>query len=374
MDALVAPGVSLIPPRGLVVMVWVPVIRAVVGFVRSPRAWARDEVEEVFREAVIEVDEAYRRLVRAGFTVLSKRVVFPKIPAEIYCDVPSYIEGLVPRDYYVSLGPVHVGEVGEDVIISVVHRGYYTSIAGSVADNALRVSRIIHRLSVEDPVYPTRLAVAIGGDVPEAPYFPLTRSSGEAGIGISFLYPEIIDYYMEHGLRKTMKLLRETTRRIRSLLYDKRLIIDYTISPWMDNTVAGRLEKLCNCRLDENGFLHAIRVATSIIRHAAAASRWSGGFNEVMLPLAEDNRLKEAALEGRLRARDFLLYSTVCVAGPDMLAVPRGVRALASYIRDAAAIASALKKPLGLRVVAADADPGEEIELGRFGKTPIIPY
>ncbi len=351
-----------------------PVIRAVTGFMRTPHEWSREEVRDAFQEAALEVKEASERLRRAGFTVWTKRVVFPYPPIESYRWLADAVEDLVPRDYLVDLGPMYASQIDEAVLFDAVRRGFYLSIVGEVADEAYTISRIIHRVSIENPVYATRIAVSLGGDVPETPYFPLTKSRGVEGIGVSFLYPEVVGMLGSRGYRRTMRYVQRVTRLVRDTLHDKRVVIDYSVSPWMEQSVAGELEKMCGCSLGETGFLAAIKRVNMFLLNIVQRTPWAGGFNEVMLPLAEDNVLKEKARQGLVTARDYLLYSTVCVAGPDMLVLPSGVKKLMRYIQDAHSIASSLHKPLGLRVIIADAEPGEEIDLGRFGKTPVIPY
>jgi len=96
------------------------------------------------------------------------------------------------------------------------------------------------------------------------------------------------------------------------------------------------------------------------------------GFNEVMLPLAEDDRLKELAAVGQLRFRDLLAATPACVAGLDMVPLPSTTetRVLKWVMRDLDAASKLKRKPLGMRVLLVGAAPGEEVELGMFGKTP----
>jgi uncharacterized protein (UPF0210 family) len=94
-----------------------------------------------------------------------------------------------------------------------------------------------------------------------------------------------------------------------------------------------------------------------------------------MLPVAEDNVLKERAGEGRLTLQLLASYSYACVAGVDMAVVPVGEwePAIAERLLRELQMASSRKgKPLAARIIAVDADAGSWVDLGRFGRTPVI--
>lgn len=76
------------------------------------------------------------------------------------------------------------------------------------------------------------------------------------------------------------------------------------------------------------------------------------GYNGLMLPLCEDQRLAELAIEGKLGIKDLLSVSSVCGVGIDTVPVPgnTNVDELASLYLDVAGLAERWNKPLSCRV------------------------
>ncbi|MCD6105872.1 MAG: DUF711 family protein, partial [Thermoplasmata archaeon] len=98
------------------------------------------------------------------------------------------------------------------------------------------------------------------------------------------------------------------------------------------------------------------------------------GYNELMLPLAEDNVLKERGREG-LRATDLLRMTAACVAGLDMVVLPGDIDAgiLKGLILDQYAIREVKGRPMGTRlIVYPGASVGDVVPLGIFGDVPVI--
>ncbi len=96
------------------------------------------------------------------------------------------------------------------------------------------------------------------------------------------------------------------------------------------------------------------------------------GFNELMLPYAEDNGLMKLARESRLRARDLVSIISVCVAGFDMAVIPRDLEVIRALLRDAQAIAVKKRRSVGVRVIPTEAQIGEEVKLEGFTTVPVM--
>jgi len=98
------------------------------------------------------------------------------------------------------------------------------------------------------------------------------------------------------------------------------------------------------------------------------------GFNEVMLPVGEDSTLKRLVLEDRITLSTLVSLISVCVVGLDMVALPLSTdpKILAKVLRDIAAIVSSKGRTAGIRIILVDGRPGDEVELGQFGKVPIM--
>lgn len=225
----------------------------------------------------------------------------------------------------------------------------------------------------------SRFAVAFGG-APVTAYFPVTTSERE-GVTLSLLYPSHIAEELEKG-RSLAEAMRSVALEAYKLAHEAReaagselelLGIDLSLSPWERDSVAALLEKLLGLPLFGPGTLSLLHAVNKLLS-SLASSLEAVGFNEVMLPLAEDTRLKELAAVGQLRLRDLLASSFTCVAGLDMVPIPSTTEdsALKGMMRDLAAAHALKGKRLGMRLILVDADPGEEVDLGVFGKTPVL--
>ncbi|MCD6096225.1 MAG: DUF711 family protein, partial [Thermoprotei archaeon] len=96
------------------------------------------------------------------------------------------------------------------------------------------------------------------------------------------------------------------------------------------------------------------------------------GFNEVMLPLAEDNWLKDLASKSILRVRDFVSLSVICVAGVDMIPMPNiKQRKLEAIISDILTLSIIKEKVVGVRLIKTKLNPGDILSLPLFGDIPV---
>jgi len=225
----------------------------------------------------------------------------------------------------------------------------------------------------------SRFAVAFGGR-PVTPYFPVTTSEVE-GLTASLLYPTHVAELVEGG-EPLPDALRATALEAYRLVYgaiDRAgaslplIGLDLSLSPWGSDSVALLLEKLLGLPLFSPGTLSVLKAVNGALS-LLASSLGAVGFNEVMLPLAEDDRLKELAAVGQLRFRDLLAATPACVAGLDMVPLPSTTetRVLKWVMRDLDAASKLKRKPLGMRVLLVGAAPGEEVELGMFGSVPVL--
>jgi len=224
----------------------------------------------------------------------------------------------------------------------------------------------------------TRLALGLGGLV-ETPYFPSTVSKRE-GISLSLLYVNDLRVAarsnswrgVEKEIRGVLAQAVEGGMRVAESSELKFLGVDPSLSPWMDESVAKLIEDLTDSEFGSPGTFHAVARLNSMISEAAGPETM--GFAEVMLPVAEDDRLKELTAEGDLRLRDLVGLSMVCVAGLDMVAIPASisVKGLASVLADTFTAAQIKGRSMGVRVLIVDGRPGDWVRLGRFGEVPVM--
>ena len=229
-----------------------------------------------------------------------------------------------------------------------------------------------------------RFAFSIGPQ-PLTPYFPVT-SSPQTGYTVSLLY---INDLLTQLFSKSDDSLAQLKKRIR-IIYEELsrkaleassrvglvfLGIDLSISPWLEESIVPLIEafKRNATTIGSPGTLHILYEINGILWEFSKKTGVTG-FNEVMLPLAEDEGLKKRVREGDLRFKDFLIYCFVCAAGLDMIPIPEWTdnRLLMHLLKDLLSIYAVKKRTLGVRIIPVGVEAGGEVDLGIFGKTPVL--
>ncbi|MGC9071626.1 MAG: DUF711 family protein [Acidilobus sp.] len=249
-------------------------------------------------------------------------------------------------------------------------------------EEARRASEFIHSLSSSDPSLATKVAVnALGEKSYITPYYPLASAiPGRDIVTTALTYPSyLLDAFGKGGIEGLSKAAsRAGSEAVRFAEEAARALgfevggVDLSVSPWMDDSTLALVEVISGVRMPRAGFTNGVRAVNEAIARASADLKTTG-FNEVMLPVAEDSKLKARASEGDVTARYLAMLSGVCVTGLDMVAVPASVNDVAGLILDVASYASAKGRTLGVRVIPVEgAEPGDKVDLGRFGEAPII--
>ena len=241
----------------------------------------------------------------------------------------------------------------------------FTSIPFS-SSNAEKIVDLLKTLSQKSWLYMARLAVAFGGRH-NTPYFPATEAKLD-GVTASLLYPKLL---LETPFDEAKKTLWKLYEHMEANIRDFRGV-DYSLSPWMDESVALVIEHVTGTQFTLPGTINGIIKINGKLEEIAR--RGGIGYNEIMLPLGEDNRLKQLARDGQLRFSHLLNYSAYCVAGLDMVPIPDTTdpAILLNTMRDLQSIYEKKGRPLAMRVILVGADEGEEISLGFFGKIPVL--
>lgn len=345
-------------------------IRSVTFF--TNRVSSRRELEEEigFAEDIYSV--VNELAVRHDLNVFTWRISFPGLEPRL----SQYIPDSFLKKRLVSVGYLNRIELEE--ILSLVESGFYTPILSGFERSMNRYlfySRVIHTISRIDPIYATRVSIGFHNTSFQTPYFPDSSSRGVREIGLSFIYPRCLTTSSLDELRNSFGKTFSTISSFANRVEEEtgiRVLVDYSLSPWMSNSVAEILEKI-GFKLLEPGSLYGINFLNESIAEYMDRDR-AVGFNEVMLPYAEDDLLKHYGDEGLLHATDFLLFASVCVAGVDMVVVPEDELRLAKLIADAEALTIVKSRALSLRAIPVSSTPGDEITLGKFGKVSVIPY
>ncbi|MGB9709628.1 DUF711 family protein [Infirmifilum uzonense] len=230
-----------------------------------------------------------------------------------------------------------------------------------------KIVETLRRITEKSHLQATRYAVSFG-PLLQTPYFPATRTIKE-GVTLSLLY---VEAYAQSRLPELKRLLENLQANAASS-WPNFIGTDFSLSPWMERSVASLVERISGVMFTLPGTIAAIRRINRDLEDLSRSLR-STGFNELMLPLAEDNRLKELARLGQLRLSHLINYASYCVAGLDMVVIPDSTEntVLEGILRDLWEIHLLKKKTIGMRIILAPNQEGEEIDLGMFGKTPVI--
>ena len=314
------------------------------------------------------------------------RVTLPDPPQDRVLDI---IEGTGVRDedddYIVSIGNIPVYHpLLSEIVESAVSRGLYAAILNRppAEESAAKFSKLVHQLAKTDVNYPTRIGFNVYGRPVYTPYYPLSSSPGDAELfSIALTYPNHIRGMLERGnikqVEKELAIIidkvEESARLIRETTGAEYLGVDLSLSPWMEESVARLVEIVAGRGIGEPGSAYGVYVLNTLINNAAGKTL-STGFNEVQLPVAEDNVLKERGFQGKLRARDLARLTGVCLAGLDLAVVPADTTGVRDLVLEVFSYSLTKNRPLGVRVVPVEQEPGSSVRFEKFGETPVIPF
>lgn len=308
--------------------------------------------------------------------VFTRRISMPSLSMDELVKLPDIASD---KDILVSAGYVSLRRIGVRDAEYLTSNGVYIPVLPSLEDfmidDARYFSRIIHGVAENDPLNATRIAIGFHNESFCTPYFPDSSSRGVRSIGLSFLYPDMLEANdisaLSNSIRDAFRLFNNIAQVIENSI-GYPVSIDYSLSPWMEKSVVKILESL-GYSLLEPGFNYILHVINNLIQEHYDPRR-AIGFNEVMLPYAEDSLLIKYGGMGLIRARDFLRYASTCVAGVDMIIVPSSIEKLARLVMDTYSLGLVKSKPIALRAIPVNNKPGEKISLGKFGESFVIEY
>jgi uncharacterized protein (UPF0210 family) len=341
--------------------------------------WSSEGVAEAIRRASTYAREAAQRLEeRTGIRVDSMRVTLPPSPlsADKTVEVLRGARHALEEGIYYSLLHMEAIDVEPKHVLEVLGLGEKVYAGIATPAPVEEAAKILYEVA-KHPDKATRLAIIIPGFV-ETPYFPAGSSLGPVyGLTVSLLYPKMLeDRDLYEGFSDVSDLVVELDQHLVDIADELGIEyrgMDLSLSPWMDHSVARVIEQASGKKIGDIGVAPVIREVEELIDELCLDVSCTG-FNQVMLPVAEDNVLKERVAEGSLDLYKLLHLTYACVAGLDMVLVPqeKWSKELASAILAELVAAQELKnKPLGARVVAVNAEPGEWISIGDFGETPV---
>ncbi len=352
------------------------VVRALTYFIEKLDDWSREEISRDISRAVEVLDKASRFLEDRGYVVWSKRISFPIPPTSMYKRLSDIVSDIVSKEYSISLGGFYIENTAPIDLLACVERGFYISILWRSIDRFPYYTRLLMKVSDERPLYSMKIALSLNGEPLQTPYYPLSISVHGGYVGVALLYPDqMLVHYLKQGINGVKECLESVDRIVEEFKsIGLNVFIDYSISPWMDVSVVRLVEAVSGSKIGFLDFINGIYILNKVLEEHVRSRSYARGFNQVMLPYIEDELLVKAGDEGVIDAKDFLLYSSVCVAGPDTIVVPVDYRMLLSYIRASYTIASSKNKPMGLRIIPVPNSPGDIVDLGIFGKVAVLDY
>lgn len=305
------------------------------------------------------------------------RLIFPT--SVNYRSIEKYIDELfsvIDRDTLVSIS---VEGTAPDInyLINIMHKHkkFYTAIRCGDDECIDKVATTVYAelgKNIDINAY-TRIAMIFGSWI-ETPYFPATCNvSNTLGLSAALRYVDLVNDALITGLpHKLYNFIQDAQDKLECVSKCSGiplLGLDLSLSPWKEESIANLIEKLIDSKIGSPGTINAIYSLNKLIEGIIKRLKIRNiGFNEVMLPVAEDDILNKRVEEGFVRFRDLLNYSIICVAGLDMVAVPRilDVRRVAI---DMLTVHKIKKRSVAMRIIPADQEPGTPIKLENFGVT-----
>ena len=208
------------------------------------------------------------------------------------------------------------------------------------------------------------------------PYFPSAAAPpGGLGVASALLYVDDLRKALQASgdiKSKAVELAKKAYGYLYALSRELKVDnygVDLSFSPWMEDSVAKLVEEYGKANFGDPGTHHTIFALNNLLREVASSTGVASvGYNEIMLPYAEDDRLKELGAQGKITAYSLLSLASVCVAGLDMVVLPcRDPKTLKTFMHDAYAVLSSKRRTSAIRVIPAAVDPGQTVDLGRFG-------
>lgn len=242
----------------------------------------------------------------------------------------------------------------------------FGSVLVSSPEHLRDLSKLVASL---DPEEASRFSLLFSNDFLQTPYFPAGSSSiPEHGVSLSLLY---VNEFIKGDPSEALRLAGNIGVKVSEMLGVPFMGVDGSLSPWREESVGKLIEFMTSSRMFSQGDLWAVSSLNSrILQSLAEAGVKSLGFNEVMLPVGEDELLIERVEDGSLRLRDLLSLSQVCVAGIDMIGIDLDRIDLYSLLRDVYAIYKIKDRPMGVRVLTTRGN--SELNLKVFGKIPVV--
>ncbi len=358
-----------------------PKVRAITAFVRLEPANYKAQIAQtlaVLRRAKAAFEKAGYEVQTLRITPQPFSVMAKEMPREQVLAFYAEYEALAKKEGFLSaIGPVLFRDEDDSRLtdlyaeILAQHPGLDGSIIVADEDgvhwSAVRAAaRIMKYLEEHTPHSQGNFGFAAAAMV--EPYTPFYPASYHLGRGQQFAVAvqgaSVVDEAFRssrgdfdkarRSLEKEMTVhalaIADISERIAEATRWTFMGVDCSTAPLKDVSIGAAIEKLTGAPFGSSGTLSATALITGVLRELHVDRV---GYNGVMLPVLEDERLAQRWSEGRLTLDALLAYSAVCGTGLDTVPLPGDISEaqLARIIGDMASLAHKLRKPLTARLM-----------------------
>lgn len=368
-------------------------VRTITAGIELSAALELDRVEK----ALGFLDRARESFAAAGYEIQTIRVAINPVIAgmdassrERALDRLKEIDALVASHGAIfNIGPILTTNRSDDELVAWSQElvrttrsiSFSTVIAspdaGVQANVAATTAKIMVALCRALPDGLANFRFAAAANIPAGtPFFPVAWHQGGDSVAIGMEAASVVErafVAMSKGADPTEHLrsaLNEAFLPIERLAQElaqrerrQYLGIDTSPAPAKDRSIAAAIEALTRRPFGESGTLEACAAITAALKSVSVRTC---GYSGLMLPVLEDLLLAQRAGENRYTIRDLLLFSSVCGTGLDVVPIAGNTPAesIEALLRDVAALATRLRKPLSARLfLVPDKKAGE---LARF--------
>lgn len=348
-----------------------PLVRSLTFFIPI-HDWYSNRLKEEVENFIYKSFDIADKLELSPWTI---RFVFPPIPREFLAEDTIKIANIMlsfdfEKNVLLQIFPLTTDSKCMKNIIDILN--LYDNVYSTVLVNDdYDINDLVDNVYLKDtdPNVYTRISITYG-DWVETAYFPSSANArNRFGYSISLRYIDVFSEYLagnETPLLEFLKDIKNKTSQYSDYFYG----VDYSLSPWMEESVGRLIEEKYHVTIGDPGTYSAVykinRVINKIIKKKILSSI---GFNEVMLPVGEDNLLKKRVEDKKLRLGLLEGLSSICVAGLDMVAIKKNESVIRGVLHDLFSIYMIKKRPIGLRIIPVDKD---SVNLKRFGYIPTI--
>ncbi|MEM3758839.1 MAG: DUF711 family protein [Saccharolobus sp.] len=298
--------------------------------------------------------------------IWSKRLSLPPTPRDI--SLSKLLELLPEKNNSILFSLVNLRDNDKRIVeIKDVLKSHDKVYAHVLVRNVEMLKELAKFIISLEPEEATRFALLFNDDFLTTPYFPTsTANTVYNSFGISLLY---VKEFKDQKVSEAFSNAENIGKNLEKKLGMKFLGIDISLSPWMEDSVGEIIENKSGKIFNISNLWNIAEINRQIFESAWKNRITPIGFSELMLPVAEDNILKERVKEGSLTIKDLLLMTYVCVAGIDMVGVYSDLSTYENLLKAIYYIQYIKRRPVGIRLIPTQ---GGSVLTKMFGEIPEV--